>query len=92
MAQSTNAFSNPSLVGLWGVVVVSTAAAGVVLAAGVPGISPALPISPSCSLSASYTEVGKSALASLHVAVQFSQVSNFSYFPFGRKKSTNCSG
>lgn len=73
------------------VVVVSTAAAGVVFVAEVPEISPALLISPSRHLSASYTEVGKPALASLHVAVQFSQVSNYSYFPFSRKKSANCS-
>lgn len=78
--------------GLWLlVVVVSTAAAGVVLVAEVPGISPALPISSSCSLSASYIEVGKPALPSLHMAVQFSQISNFYYFPFSRKKSANSS-
>lgn len=90
-AQNANAFSNPTFVGLWVVVVVSTAAAGVVLGAEVPRISLALPISSSCSVSASYTEVGKPVLASLHVAVQFSQISNFYYFPFGRKKSANSS-
>lgn len=66
-----------------------TLGAGVVWVADVPGISPALPLSSSCSLSVSYTEVGKPALASLLVAVKFSQVSNFYYFPSGSEKSAN---
>lgn len=88
-AQNTNAFSDPAFVALWVVEGIAAAAAGVVLVAEVSGISPALPISSPFSLSASYTEEGKPALPSFHMAVQFSQVSNFYYFPFGRKKSAN---